>query len=470
LLKLFLKSYYKMERILSLKNKTIPEIQEICKSTPEYFELCNDHADIISQNILLKYNYTTVDPVNATQFFNQLYSIDPELANNDENLDTAYKLQFFELAKMMIINKKDCNINVTLSEKPVVTKCEPVPGKYILVTGGAGYIGSHTVFELLEQGHNVIIIDDFSNSCDESIKRVENLAGREVVTYNFNVLDKESLLDVFKTYPIWAVIHFAGFKSVNESIEKPLMYYKNNTVATMVLLECMLEVGCLNIVFSSSATVYGENIQVLPIPETHSTGPINPYGFSKLFSEQIIKDICVANPKMNAAILRYFNPIGAHESGMIGEDPKGIPNNLLPYISQVLGGKRTHLNVFGADYNTSKGLSSGIRDFISVHDLATGHLSALEYLRKNNPGCDIFNLGTGSGYSVLQIVEAMEKVSCKKAVVKIVGRRPGDVGEVVGDASKANRLLGWIARRSIGSTCNDIWRWQTKNPDGFKKN
>jgi UDP-glucose 4-epimerase len=459
-----------MERIRSLKNKTIPEIQEICKSNPDYLKICNDHSDIIAENILAKYNYTTVDPLNASVLFNQLYSIDPELENNDENLEAAYKLQFFDLAKMMINNKEQCNIDVTLSEKPVVTKCEPVPGKYILVTGGAGYIGSHTVFELLEQGHNVIIVDDYSNSCDESIKRVEYLAGKEIITYNLNVLDKEGLLNIFNTHPIWAVIHFAGFKSVNESIEKPLMYYKNNTVATMVVLECMLETNCFNIVFSSSATVYGEKIQVLPIPETHPTAPINPYGFSKLFSEQIIKDVCVANPKMNAAILRYFNPIGAHESGMIGEDPKGIPNNLLPYVSQVLVGKRPHLNVFGADYPTSQGLSSGIRDFISVHDLATGHLSALEYLRKNSPGCDIFNLGTGSGYSVLQVVDAMERISCKKATVKIVGRRPGDVSEVVGNADKANRLLGWVATHSLTDACKSIWRWQSKNPDGFKKN
>jgi UDP-glucose 4-epimerase len=369
----------------------------------------------------------------------------------------------------MINNKENCNQEITLSSTPIVTKCEPVPGKYILVTGGAGYIGSHTVFELLEQGHSVIIVDDFSNSCNESINRVEYLAGKEVITYNLNVIDKEKLLNVFKLHPIWAVIHFAGFKSVNESIEKPLMYYTNNTFGTAILLECMLEVGCFNIVFSSSATVYGEKIQVLPIPETHPTGPINPYGRSKLMCEEIIKDVCVAHKQMNAAILRYFNPIGAHESGMIGEDPKGIPNNLLPYISQVLVGKRTHLNVFGADYATSQGTSTGIRDFISVHDLASGHLSALEYLRKNNPGCDIFNLGTGSGYSVLQVVEAMEKASCRKATVKIVERRPGDVGEVTGDASKANRLLGWISTHTIDTACKNIWRWQSKNPEGYKK-
>jgi len=343
---------------------------------------------------------------------------------------------------------------------------ESAPRKYILVTGGAGYIGSHTVLELLNQGHDIIVVDNFSNSFEDSLKRVEKITGKKVIVFNINILDKDKLNNIFKQYSIWSVIHFAGFKSVNESISKPLDYYENNVYGTIVLLECMLENHCKNIVFSSSATVYGET-RVLPILETHPLNPINPYGKTKLMAEQVIQDVCIANPTFNAALLRYFNPIGAHDSGEIGEHTTGIPNNLVPYISQTLVGHLPHLNVYGCDYPTPD--KTCIRDYIHVVDLALGHCTALEYIRKNNTRSVIFNMGTGVGYSVLQVVNSMECAANKKIEIKLTDRRTGDVAEVVADVSKAKEHLRWVATRGIKEMCRDTWKWQSQNPHGYHK-
>ncbi|KAJ3116001.1 hypothetical protein HDU96_010649 [Phlyctochytrium bullatum] len=344
----------------------------------------------------------------------------------------------------------------------------PVPGQYVLVTGGAGYIGSHTVLELLSRGHDVVVVDDLSNSQEESLHRIAHLTGRAPVFRQVSILDADGLRSVFEEFPVWAVIHFAGYKSVNESIAKPLSYYRNNVWGSCILLEVMQEFGVRKIVFSSSATVYasGDTAVKGRITEAAPIGPINPYGRSKYFVEEVIRDVCTSDPTFSAALLRYFNPIGAHPSGIIGEDPRDIPNNLLPYVTQVLVGRREHLTIHGSDYPTKDG--TGVRDFIHVVDLALGHLAALEQLRTEaTPQCHTYNMGTGQGYSVLDVVREME-VASSTPVKRVMGpRRPGDAAEVVGDPSRANKELGWKARRDIKIMCASAFKWQKQNPEGY---
>jgi UDP-glucose 4-epimerase len=334
----------------------------------------------------------------------------------------------------------------------------------ILVTGGAGYIGSHTCLELLQAGYDVTVIDNLSNSKVESLKRVQVLAGRPLTFHKQDLLDSKGLQAIFAKESIEAVIHFAGLKAVGESVSRPLQYYHNNITGTLILLETMLAFGVLNLVFSSSATVYGDPASV-PITEDFPLGGItNPYGQTKMMIEQICQDLQVANPAFNVALLRYFNPVGAHASGRIGEDPSDVPNNLLPYVAQVAVGKLSKLAVFGNDYPTPDG--TGVRDFIHVVDLALGHLRALEKL-KTNPGVVIYNLGTGRGYSVLEMVAAFEKASGKKIPYTIVARRAGDIAICYADPGKAARELKWQAVRGIEEMCADAWRWQSTNPDGY---
>lgn len=336
----------------------------------------------------------------------------------------------------------------------------------ILVTGGAGFIGSHTVLELLNANYDVVVVDNFCNSCEESLKRVAELTGKTPKLHKVDVRDREALDKVFKEEgPIDAVIHFAALKAVGESTKIPLKYYGNNITGTITLCEVMAANNCKNIVFSSSATVYGEPKSV-PIREDFPTpGATNPYGWTKLMMEQIFRDLQKADPTWNIILLRYFNPIGAHESGRIGEDPAGIPNNLLPYVAQVAVGRLKELSVFGNDYPTPDG--TGVRDYIHVVDLALGHLKAIEKLTQK-PGLAIYNLGTGHGYSVLQIVEAFKKASGRDVPYQIKPRRPGDIAECWADPSKAERELGWKATRDINKMCEDAWRWQSQNPNGFR--
>ncbi|KAJ3105225.1 hypothetical protein HDU97_008379 [Phlyctochytrium planicorne] len=344
----------------------------------------------------------------------------------------------------------------------------PVPGAHVLVTGGAGYIGSHTVLELLNRGHDVVVVDDLSNSQEESLQRIALLTGRSPVFRKISILDADGLRSVFEEFNIWAVIHFAGFKSVNESISKPLSYYRNNVWGSCVLIEVMQEFGCSKIVFSSSATVYasGDTAVKGKITEGAPLGPINPYGRSKYFVEEVIRDVCTSDKTFSAALLRYFNPIGAHPSGIIGEDPKDIPNNLLPYVTQVVVGRREYLTVHGSDYPTKDG--TGVRDFIHVVDLALGHLAALEQLRvETTPQCHTYNMGTGTGYSVLDVVREMESASSTPIAHKMGPRRPGDAAEVVGDPSRANKVLGWKAKRDIKIMCASAYKWQKQNPEGY---
>lgn len=337
--------------------------------------------------------------------------------------------------------------------------------KKILLTGGAGYIGSHTAVELLNDGWDVVIADNFYNSSPEVLCRIEELSGRKPVFYEIDVCDKEALDRLFAEQNIDAVVHFAGYKAVGESVAKPEMYYANNINSTLVLVDVMKKYGCKNLVFSSSATVYGIP-ETVPLVETMPTGCTNPYGWTKLMNEQILTDIAKANPDMSVVLLRYFNPIGAHKSGRIGEDPNGIPNNLVPYITQVAVGKLEHLNVLGNDYPTHDG--TGVRDFIHVVDLALGHLAALTY-SFDNKGVEIFNLGTGTGYSVLDIVNAFEKVNEIKVPYVIAPRRPGDVAECYADASKAHSMLNWKAVHTLEDMCRDSWNWQKNNPNGYNK-
>jgi UDP-glucose 4-epimerase len=334
----------------------------------------------------------------------------------------------------------------------------------ILVTGGAGYIGSHTCLELLQAGYEVIVVDNLANSKVESLSRVQKLAGKELTFHQVDLLDKEALDTVFDNASIQAVIHFAGLKAVGESVTIPLQYYHNNITGTLILCEVMAQHEVKNLVFSSSATVYGDPHKV-PISEDFPLSATNPYGRSKLMIEEILRDLCRADNTWNIAILRYFNPVGAHQSGQIGEDPHGIPNNLVPYITQVAIGKLPELSVFGDDYSTRDG--TGIRDYIHVVDLAAGHLKAIEKLR-SNPGVVTYNLGTGRGYSVLEVVSAFERASEKKIPYKIVGRRPGDIASCYADPAKANRELGWSAERDINEMCADAWRWQSNNPNGYE--
>ncbi|MFH1037711.1 MAG: UDP-glucose 4-epimerase GalE [PVC group bacterium] len=333
----------------------------------------------------------------------------------------------------------------------------------ILITGGTGYIGSHTSLELLQAGHQVTVVDNLSNSKKESLKRVREITGRNLDFHRVDLLDRRSLDKVFSGAGIEAVIHFAGLKAVGESVRMPLEYYHNNLTGTIILCEVMRDHGVKNLVFSSSATVYG-NPATVPIREDFPLGPANPYGRTKLMIEEILRDLHAAGGGWNVALLRYFNPVGAHKSGRIGEDPKGIPNNLLPFISQVAVGKLPRLRVFGDDYPTRDG--TGVRDYIHVADLALGHLRALEKLTEN-PGVLTCNLGTGRGYSVLEMVAAFEKASGKTIPYEIAGRRPGDIAECYADPSKANRELGWSAGRGLEEMCVDTWRWQSGNPEGY---
>ena len=335
----------------------------------------------------------------------------------------------------------------------------------ILVTGGAGYIGSHTCVELLESGYEVVVVDNLCNSSIESIRRVEDITGKQVKFYKADLLDKEAIEDNFEKEDIDSVIHFAGLKSVGESVEKPLEYYHNNITGTLNLCEIMGKYGVRDIVFSSSATVYGQPA-FNPITEECPKGEItNPYGQTKSMLEQILADLHTSDPRWNVVILRYFNPIGAHKSSRIGEDPKGIPNNLLPFVAQVAVGKLECVGVFGDDYNTPDG--TGIRDYIHVVDLAIGHVKAIGKL-KDNDGVSIYNLGTGIGYSVLDVIRAFEKANGVKIKYEIEPRRPGDVDINYADASKAGRELGWKAIRCLDEMCEDAWRWQSNNPRGYE--
>ena len=333
----------------------------------------------------------------------------------------------------------------------------------ILITGGAGYIGSHTCIELVKSGRDVVIIDNLRNSKKEAVKRIEKILGKPVKFYEGDVRDRELLRKIFTENKIEAAIHFAGLKAVGESAQIPLEYYENNLDSTFVLCDVMKEFGVKKIVFSSSATVYGRS-KTMPLVETMPLGAINPYGRTKLFIEYILRDIYNADNDWCVALLRYFNPIGAHESGLIGEDPKGIPNNLMPYISQVAVGRLEKLRVFGNDYNTPDG--TGVRDYIHVVDLAVGHVKAVDWVLENK-GCEAINLGTGNGCSVLQLREAFEKASGIKIPYEIVGRRPGDPDEVYANADKAKKLLGWEATKTIDDMCRDTWRWQKNNPNGY---
>ncbi|MBE5749419.1 MAG: UDP-glucose 4-epimerase GalE [Clostridiales bacterium] len=333
----------------------------------------------------------------------------------------------------------------------------------VLVTGGAGYIGSHTSVELLDAGHNVVCIDNFMNSKYEAVKRVEQITGKKVKFYEGDIRDRAILDKIFTENKIDAVINFAGLKAVGESCAKPLEYYENNIEGLLVLCFAMRDHGVKNLVFSSSATVYGKPKSV-PIKEDFPLSTSNPYGSTKLFIEYMLKDLFKADPSFNIAILRYFNPVGAHASGMIGEDPKGIPNNLCPYITQVAVGKREYLGVFGNDYDTHDG--TGVRDFIHVVDLAKGHVLAVNKLAEN-PGLIIVNLGTGHGYSVLDMVKAFEKVTGKPIPYKIMPRRPGDIDECYADPTLAREILGFKAEKTLEDMCRDAMNWQTKNPDGY---
>ena len=336
----------------------------------------------------------------------------------------------------------------------------------ILVAGGAGYIGSHTCVELLEAGYEVVVVDNLYNASQEAINRVEKITGKKVSFYEADILDREALNKIFDAHKIEAVIQFAGYKAVGESVQKPIEYYYNNITGTLVLCDVMRAHGVKNIVFSSSATVYGDPAQI-PITENCPKGqPTNPYGWTKSMLEQVLTDIHTSDPEWNVILLRYFNPIGAHKSGLIGEDPKGIPNNLLPYVAQVAVGKRECLGVFGNDYDTPDG--TGVRDYIHVVDLAAGHVKAIEKLREN-PGVEIYNLGTGNGYSVLQVVAAFEKACGHKIPYEIKPRREGDIATCYCAPQKAKAELGWKAKYGIDEMCADTWRWQSSNPDGYGK-
>lgn len=333
----------------------------------------------------------------------------------------------------------------------------------VLVTGGAGYIGSHTLIELIAAGYTPIVVDNLSNSSEESLKRVEHITGTKIKFYNLDVRDRANLEKVFASNEISAVIHFAGLKAVGESVEKPLYYYDNNINSTLVLLDVMQDHGVKKLVFSSSATVYGDPATV-PITEDFPLSATNPYGQTKLMIEQILKDVSATAKGWQIASLRYFNPIGAHESGEIGEDPSDIPNNLMPYVAQVAVGKRDFLSVYGDDYDTIDG--TGVRDYIHVVDLAKAHVAALKNGLKSNE-YSFYNIGTGKGTSVLDAVQAFELASGKDIPYKIVARRPGDIATCYADTSKANKQLAWSASKTLADACQDAWRWQSKNPGGY---
>ena len=333
----------------------------------------------------------------------------------------------------------------------------------VLVTGGAGYIGSHTVVELLNVGKEVVIVDDLSNSSEKVVDRIEEITGKRPKFYKVNILDEKEFEKIFEENKIDSIIHFAGFKAVGESVAKPLAYYTNNLVNTLIVLNTMKKYGVCNLVFSSSATVYGDP-HTCPILENFPLSTTNPYGSTKLMIEDMLRDITKADKELNVAILRYFNPVGAHESGRIGEEPNGIPNNLMPYITKVAIGKLEMLSVYGNDYPTHDG--TGVRDYIHVVDLALGHLKALEKL-ETNPGLVTYNLGTGKGYSVLDMVKAFGKACGHEIPYKIVERRPGDVAMCYADPTKAKTELGWEAKYDLDRMCADSWRWQSNNPNGY---
>lgn len=329
----------------------------------------------------------------------------------------------------------------------------------ILVTGGAGFIGSHTTVELLEAGEDIVIVDNFINSKPIVLDKIKEITNKDFKFYEVNILDKEKLEKVFEENNITEVVHFAGLKAVGESVKKPIEYYHNNITGTLVLLELMKKYNCKKIVFSSSATVYGAP-KTVPIREDFPLSTTNPYGSTKLMLEQILKDVCVSDKDFSAIILRYFNPIGAHKSGLIGENPNGIPNNLMPYITKVANGELDHLNVFGNDYNTKDG--TGVRDYIHVVDLAKGHVKALEKAR-NSTGAIPYNLGTGNGYSVLDIVNAFEKANNLKVKYEITARRPGDIAECYADPTKAKEELNWVAEKNLEDMCKDAWNYIKSN-------
>ncbi len=334
----------------------------------------------------------------------------------------------------------------------------------ILVTGGAGYIGSHTCLELLNSGYDVIVVDNLSNSKQASLDRVQELTGKNITFYQVDILDREALSNVFSRYPIQAVIHFAGLKAPGESVTIPLQYYRNNVCGTLVLLDVMQQHAVNDIVFSSSATVYGD-VKIVPLKEDFPLSAINPYGRTKLMVEDILRDLFRAKPEWNIALLRYFNPVGAHPSGRIGEDPNGVPNNLMPYVAQVAVGRYSFVRVWGNDYPTPDG--TGVRDYIHVMDLAAGHTKALDKLA-SKPGLVTYNLGTGQGYSVMEVIKAFEKACGHAIPYQIFDRRPGDVPTSYSDASKANRELGWFAHKTLDDMCQDAWRWQSQNPNGYR--
>lgn len=335
----------------------------------------------------------------------------------------------------------------------------------ILVTGGAGFIGTHACVELVAAGYDVVVVDNLVNSHREALDRVARITGKRPVFYNIDVCDEAALSDVFSRHPVDGVIHFAGLKAVGESVAKPLEYFQNNLDASMVLCKVMKKAGVKNLVFSSSATVYSAD-NTVPLDESCKTGNCtNPYGWTKYMGEQIFKALCVADPELSVVLLRYFNPVGAHASGLIGEDPQGIPNNLMPYISQVAVGKRDHLTVYGNDYDTPDG--TGVRDYIHVVDLARAHVKAVEYAA-GHKGCEVFNIGTGKGSSVLDMVKAFEKASGRSIPYVIGPRRPGDLATVYADTSKARDVLGFSAQYGLERMCADTWRWQSMNPNGFE--
>ena len=334
----------------------------------------------------------------------------------------------------------------------------------ILVTGGAGYIGSHTCVELLNDGHKIIIVDNLSNSKELALQRINSITGQSLNFYKVDIRDNAALADIFTRHPIDAVVHFAGLKAVGESVSQPLRYYHNNVTGTITLCQVMEQFGVHKLVFSSSATVYGASDQ-MPLREDQPLSALNPYGRSKLIIEDILRDLYKANDNWNIALLRYFNPVGAHQSGQIGEDPSGIPNNLFPYVAQVAVGRRPYIRIFGNDYSTPDG--TGIRDYIHVVDLATGHLRALEKLAQNC-GLITYNLGTGHGYSVLEVINAFSRACGRQLHYQFTERRPGDAPVSYADPEKANRELNWVATRNLDDMCMDTWRWQSNNPDGYQ--
>ena len=335
----------------------------------------------------------------------------------------------------------------------------------ILITGGAGYIGSHTCLCLLNKGYDIVVVDNLDNSSKESLARVTELTGKEIPFYEVDARETEKLIEIIEKHHVDSVIHFAGLKAVGESVRMPLEYYENNLVSTLHLADAMVKTGVKKLIFSSSATVYSADNEV-PLTESGKLGCTNPYGWTKYMNEQILRDVSVAHPDWSVVLLRYFNPVGAHESGKIGEDPSGVPNNLMPYVSQTAVGRREYLTVFGDDYDTPDG--TGVRDYIHVMDLAEGHVAAVEYADKFT-GCDAINLGTGVGYSVLDMVKAFEEANGIKVPYKIGPRRPGDLATVYSNPEKAEKVLGWKAKRTLVDMCRDLWTWQSNNPNGYGK-